>query len=120
MKHAILEGLVYNKTTPQGIVYAVSISYPQTDLYAPLSLTVSADGKISMAKEEVLEDLYETEEERWVMSYELFGGGWVIAGFSRFFPDLWEFFVGMKILIVEDEQDLWETIRTSLLKRNLS
>ncbi|MCD8182830.1 MAG: DUF4738 domain-containing protein [Bacteroides sp.] len=64
MKHAILEGLVYNKTTPQGIVYAVSISYPQTDLYAPLSLTVSADGKISMAKEEVLEDLYETEEER--------------------------------------------------------
>lgn len=59
MKYAILEGLVYNKTTPQGIVYAASICYPQTDLYVPLRLTVSADGKISMAKEELLEDLYE-------------------------------------------------------------
>lgn len=61
MKHSILEGLVYDKTTPQGIIYAASICYPQTDLYVPLRLTVSADGKISMAKEELLEDLYETD-----------------------------------------------------------
>lgn len=61
MKHSILEGLVYDKTTPQGIVYAASICYPQTDLYVPLRLTVSADGKISMAKEELMEDLYETD-----------------------------------------------------------
>ena len=61
MKYAILEGLVYDKTTPQGIIYAASICYPQTDLYVPLRLTVSADGKISMAKEELLEDVYEEE-----------------------------------------------------------
>lgn len=56
LKHSILEGLVYDKTTPQGIVYAASICYPQTDLYIPLSLTVTPDGKISMAKEELLEE----------------------------------------------------------------
>ena len=61
MKHSILEGLVYDKTTPQGIVYAASVCYPQSDLYIPLSITVSADGKISLAKEELLEDLHETD-----------------------------------------------------------
>ena len=61
MKHSILEGLVYDKTTPQGIVYAASVSSPQSDLYIPLSITVSADGKISLAKEELLEDLHETD-----------------------------------------------------------
>ncbi len=61
LRHSILEGLVYNKTTPQGIVYAASISYPQTDLYIPLSLTVTADGTISIAKEEMLEEPYETD-----------------------------------------------------------
>ena len=55
------KGLVYDKTTPQGIMYAASICYPQTDLYVPLRLTVSADGKISMAKEELLEDVYEED-----------------------------------------------------------
>ena len=58
LKYAILEGLVYDKTTPQGIIYAASICYPQSDLYVPLQLTVSADGKISMAKEELLEEVY--------------------------------------------------------------
>lgn len=61
MKHSILEGLVYDKTTPQGIVYAASVCYPQSDLYIPLSITVSADGKISLAKEELLEDLHKTD-----------------------------------------------------------
>ena len=50
LKYAILEG--------QGIIYAASICYPQSDLYVPLRLTVSADGKISMAKEELLEEVY--------------------------------------------------------------
>ncbi len=61
LKHAILEGLVYDKVTPQGIRYVASICYPQTDLYIPLSLTISADGRIAMAKEEMLEDLYDTD-----------------------------------------------------------
>lgn len=58
MRHAILEGLVYDRTTSGGIVYAASICYPQTDLYVPLRLTVSADGKISVTKEELLEEVY--------------------------------------------------------------
>ena len=35
LSKSILEGMVYNKTTPQGIVYAASVCYPQTDLYVP-------------------------------------------------------------------------------------
>ena len=57
----ILEGIVYDKTTPEGIVYAASVCYPQTDLYVPLSITVTADGKMSIKKVDMLEDDY-TEE----------------------------------------------------------
>lgn len=64
LKHAILEGMVYDKTTPQGIIYAASICYPQTDLYVPLRLTVTADGRISVEKEELMEELYETDSIR--------------------------------------------------------
>ncbi len=59
LKHSILEGLVYDKVTPQGICYAASLCYPQTDLYMPFSLTISADGKISIAKEALMDDVYE-------------------------------------------------------------
>jgi len=61
MKQAILEGMVFDKTTTQGFVYAVSVSYPQTDLYIPVSLTITPDGKMSMVKEELMEEIY-TEE----------------------------------------------------------
>ena len=60
MKYAILEGLVYDKTTPGGIIYAASVCYPQSDLYVPIRLTVTADGKISMAREELMEE-YQTD-----------------------------------------------------------
>ena len=60
-KESFASLVVYDKTTPQGIVYAASVCYPQSDLYIPLSITVSADGKISLAKEELLEDLHETD-----------------------------------------------------------
>ncbi|MCI1647295.1 MAG: DUF4738 domain-containing protein, partial [Bacteroides sp.] len=58
LDNAILESLVYDKTTSQGIQYTASICYPQTDLYIPLSITVTPNGKLSMAKEELIEDLY--------------------------------------------------------------
>jgi hypothetical protein len=59
MKHAILGGMVFDKTTPQGLVYAASVSYPQTDLYIPVSITITPDGKMSMekAKEELMEEI---------------------------------------------------------------
>ena len=40
---------------------AASICYPQTDLYVPISITISTDGKISMKKEELLEEVYEED-----------------------------------------------------------
>lgn len=58
MKKAILEGMVFDKTTPQGFVYAVSVCYPQTDLYIPISITVTPDGKMSMTKDELIEEIY--------------------------------------------------------------
>lgn len=58
---SILEGMVYNKTTPQGIVYVASVCYPQTDLYVPISITITADGKMTMAREELLEEIYDEE-----------------------------------------------------------
>lgn len=62
LQKSILEGMVFDKVTPQGMVFAVSISYPQTDLYFPISLTVSADGKTSMKKDELMEEIYTSEE----------------------------------------------------------
>ena len=61
LSKSILEGMVYNKTTPQGIVYAASVCYPQTDLYVPISITITADGKMTMEKEELLEEIYEED-----------------------------------------------------------
>ena len=58
---SVLEGIVYDKTTPQGTVYAASVCYPQTDLYVPLSITITADGKMSIQKVDMLEDAYEEE-----------------------------------------------------------
>lgn len=56
LSKSILEGLVYDKTTPHGIVYAASVCYPQTDLYMPLSITITADGKMSIRKVDMLEE----------------------------------------------------------------
>lgn len=56
LSNSVLEGIVYDKTTPQGIVYAASVCYPQTDLYMPLSITIAADGKMRIKKVDMLED----------------------------------------------------------------
>lgn len=61
LSKSILEGLVYDKVTSEGIVYAASVCYPQTDLYVPLSITINADGKMNIQKVENLEDVYEED-----------------------------------------------------------
>lgn len=58
---SVLEGIVYDKTTEQGIMYAASVCYPQTDLYVPLSITVGSDGKMTIKKVDVLEEEFEEE-----------------------------------------------------------
>lgn len=62
LQKSILEGMVFDKTTPKGFVYAVSVSYPQTDLYFPISVTITPDGKMIMEKEELMEDIYPIED----------------------------------------------------------
>ncbi|MBE6288552.1 MAG: DUF4738 domain-containing protein [Mediterranea massiliensis] len=61
LKNAILEGIVYDRTTSQGIQYAASVGYPETDLYQPIRLTVSPSGKLSMVKEEQMVEVAEEE-----------------------------------------------------------
>lgn len=61
LSKSVLEGIVYDKTTAQGIVYAASVCYPQTDLYVPLSITVGTDGKMTIKKVDVLEEEFEEE-----------------------------------------------------------
>lgn len=53
LKKSVLEGMVFDRTTPQGLVFATSVCYPQTDLFFPISVTIAANGKMSMAKEEI-------------------------------------------------------------------
>ena len=63
LKKSILEGLVFDKTTSHGIVYAASVCYPQTDLYVPLSIIVTPDGKMSIERVESLEEAYNEKRE---------------------------------------------------------
>lgn len=50
LANAILEGLVFDKVSDDGLVFAASVCYPQTDLFIPLSVTVSSGGNISIAR----------------------------------------------------------------------
>lgn len=61
LSKSVLEGIVYDKVTSKGIVYAASVCYPQTDLYVPLSITITAEGKMSIEKVDMLEDDYSAE-----------------------------------------------------------
>lgn len=63
LSKSILEGMVFDKASAQGMVFAVSVSYPYTDLYFPLSLTITPDGKMSVRKEELLEDIYTGDDD---------------------------------------------------------
>ncbi len=60
--NSILEGLVYDTVTDSGIFYVASLCYPQTDLYIPFSICVTADGKFAIRREELMEDLAGTAD----------------------------------------------------------
>lgn len=63
LSKSILEGMVFDKVTPQGFVFAASVSFPQTDLYVPISLLVSPEGKLTMRKEELMDETYSADEQ---------------------------------------------------------
>ena len=56
LSKAILEGFVYDRVVDGKLRFAASVCYPQTDIYIPLSITVSSDGKLRIEKGSVLDD----------------------------------------------------------------
>jgi hypothetical protein len=59
----ILEGLVFDKVDGNNLVFAGSVSHPQTDEYIPLVVTVSNLGKISIKRDDQM-DTNSTQEQQ--------------------------------------------------------
>ena len=55
-RHAILEGLVFDKVEGRNILYAASVAYPESDLYIPFQITVTPAGNISIEKSDVMDE----------------------------------------------------------------
>ena len=60
-KTGILEGLVFDKVDGNNLVFAGSVSHPQTDEYIPLVVTVSNFGNISIKRDDRM-DTNSTQE----------------------------------------------------------
>ena len=60
-KTGILEGLVFAKVDGNNLVFAGSVSHPQTDEYIPLVVTVSNFGNISIKRDDQM-DTNSTQE----------------------------------------------------------
>ncbi|NCC10852.1 MAG: DUF4738 domain-containing protein [Bacteroidia bacterium] len=56
LRKAILEGVVFDRVSDEGFVYAASVSYPQTDLYVPIAIVISLDGKMRIEKVDKMEE----------------------------------------------------------------
>lgn len=56
LSHAMLEGMVFDKATDGGLIFAASVSYPQSDLFVPVIITIAPNGNMSMRKEVSLEE----------------------------------------------------------------
>lgn len=59
----ILEGLVFDKVEGSSLVFAASVSHPQTDEYIPLVVTVSRMGSVSIVRDTQMDTSAEEEEE---------------------------------------------------------
>ncbi len=62
LQHSILEGLVFDKVTDDGLMFAASVSYPESDLYVPFHVIVLPNGVLSIDKADLMED-YEPSPE---------------------------------------------------------
>ena len=51
-QQAILEGIVFNETNEQGICFAASVGHPESDLYQPIRIVISANGNLTISLEE--------------------------------------------------------------------
>ncbi len=55
MEHAILEGLTFDKVVSGGLQYVASVGYPESDLYVPFSIVVSARGGVTIREADLLD-----------------------------------------------------------------
>ena len=60
--NGVLEGFVFDDVTDGGLRFATSVSYPQSDMYIPLTVIIAADGTIAISRETVLEEPAEEED----------------------------------------------------------
>lgn len=51
LSHAILEGMVFDRANESGLVFAASVSYPQSDLFVPIVITIASNGTMTLRKE---------------------------------------------------------------------
>lgn len=56
LEHSLLEGMVYDTVSARGLIFAASVSYPQSDLYVPIRLFVAPDGRVMMERSDLLEE----------------------------------------------------------------
>ena len=56
---AILEGMAFDKAVDKGLRFSASVSYPNSDIFIPFSITVTPDGSCIIAKDEVLDTVVE-------------------------------------------------------------
>lgn len=60
LRHFVLEGVVFDEEKTKeskNIMLAGSVSYPQTDLYIPFSIAITPEGRMSISKNEDMEEL---------------------------------------------------------------
>ena len=55
MEHATLEGLTFDKVVTGGLQYIASVGYPESDLYVPFSIVVSARGDVTIREADLLD-----------------------------------------------------------------
>ena len=61
LERAILDGMAFDCLTPEGLRFSASISYPSSDLYIPLLVTVHPNGTYGVAKDEILDNIVEED-----------------------------------------------------------
>ena len=62
-KHGILEGLVFDKVDEQQLVFAASVSLPQTDEYIPLVVRIDNFGNVTVKRDSEMDTNGGSEEE---------------------------------------------------------
>lgn len=58
MKNGVLEGITFYQTTDAAMLFTVSVNYPQSDLYMPILLSISANGSMEIMKDNSADEYY--------------------------------------------------------------